>query len=283
MGTKATLQCGPITVYDYRCDSGPGSKPFAEQHQCHSLSFVRKGSFGYRTQGKSFELVAGSMMVGNPGDEYVCSHEHHACGDECLSFQFAPELADSISGDRKLWRTGGVAPLPELMVLGELAQASTRNGNGLALDEAGLMFASRFAEIVSGRKQSAVSTSARDRRRAVEAALWIDSNAHRPIDLEAAASESGLSSFHFLRLFSNVLGVTPHQYLVRSRLRRASRLLADNERTVTDVALDVGFQDLSNFVRTFHRAAGMSPRSFRKAARGDRKIVQDRLARFAIA
>ena len=44
-----------------------------------------------------------------------------------------------------------------------------------------------------------------------------------------------------------------------------------------DVALDVGFGDLSNFVRTFQRAAGVSPRRFRQAARGDRKILQDRL------
>ena len=71
--------------------------------------------------------------------------------------------------------------------------------------------------------------------------------------------------------------MTPHQYLVRARLRRAARLLADDERPITDVAYDVGFGDLSNFVRTFHRAAGVSPRGFRKAARGDRKIFQERL------
>ena len=58
-----------------------------------------------------------------------------------------------------------------------------------------------------------------------------------------------------------MLGVTPHQYLVRSRLRHAARLLADDERPITDVAFDVGFGDLSNFVRTFHRAAGVSPRA----------------------
>jgi AraC family transcriptional regulator len=75
-----------------------------------------------------------------------------------------------------------------------------------------------------------------------------------------------------------VLGVTPHQYLVRSRLRRAARLLADDARPITDVAFDVGFGDLSNFVRTFHRAAGVSPRRFRRAAKGDRKIFQDRFA-----
>ena len=71
--------------------------------------------------------------------------------------------------------------------------------------------------------------------------------------------------------------MTPHQYLVRSRLRRAARLLVENERSITDIALDVGFGDLSNFIRTFHRAAGVSPRRFRMAARGDRKIFQERL------
>ena len=112
----------------------------------------------------------------------------------------------------------------------------------------------------------------------METALWIDAHAHQPIELEDAAGEAGLSPFHFLRLFSSVLGVSPHQYLVRSRLRHAARLLADGERAVTDVAYDVGFGDLSNFVRTFHRAAGVSPRRFREASRGNRKILQERLA-----
>jgi AraC-like DNA-binding protein len=75
-----------------------------------------------------------------------------------------------------------------------------------------------------------------------------------------------------------VIGVTPHQYLVRSRLRHAARRLADEESSITDIAFDVGFGDLSNFVRTFHRAAGVSPRGFRQASRGDRKILQERLA-----
>src|SRR5205823_5103746 len=87
----------------------------------------------------------------------------------------------------------------------------------------------------------------------------------------STAAEFGLSPFHFLRLFAKVLGVTPHQYLVRSRLRRAACLLADDTRSITEIALDVGFGDLSNFVRTFHRAAAMSPRSFRRAAKGDRR------------
>ncbi|HEU5296152.1 MAG TPA: helix-turn-helix domain-containing protein, partial [Burkholderiaceae bacterium] len=66
-------------------------------------------------------------------------------------------------------------------------------------------------------------------------------------------------------------------YLVRSRLRTAARRLTESEQPIIEVALDSGFADLSNFVRSFRRAAGVSPRSFRRAARGDRKIVQERL------
>jgi transcriptional regulator GlxA family with amidase domain len=141
-----------------------------------------------------------------------------------------------------------------------------------------MLFASRFVELVGGREKKPTAARAQDRRRAVEAALWMEAHAHEPIELEHAASVAGLSAFHFLRIFAQVLGVTPHQYLLRSRLRHAARLLADGARSITDIAFDVGFGDLSNFVRTFHRAAGVSPRGFRLAAKGDRKIFQDRLA-----
>jgi AraC family transcriptional regulator len=269
-----------ISAIDFRCNAGPADAPFAERHDSFSVSYVRRGSFGYRARGESFELVAGSILVGHPGDEYVCTHEH-ACGDECLSFHLASALVASIDDRPAVWRIGCVPPLSELMVLGELAQASAQGRSDIGLDEVGVLLVARFVELVSGRKRKAAKTSARDRRRAVEAALWIDAHAHQPIDLERAAAEVEVSPFHFLRLFANSLGVTPHQYLVRSRLRRAARLLADDVRPITDIALDVGFGDLSNFVRTFHRAAGVSPRSFRRAARGDRKILQDRLAALA--
>lgn len=275
------LKTGPIRVASYRCDAGPGATPFTELHEGYSVSYVRKGSFGYRTRGRSYELVAGSVLVGCAGDDYMCTHDHHVCGDECLAFHLSPGFVDLIGGDRKTWRTGGLPPLAELMVIGELAQAAADGQSDIGLDELGMRFASRFVEVVSDRKAptTAVTAAPRDRRRAVDAALWIDEHSPQDIGLDGIAAQAGLSSFHFLRLFSQVLGVTPHQYLVRSRLRHAARLLADDEhRPVTDVALDVGFADLSNFVRTFHRAAGVSPSAFRKAARGDRKIFQDRIA-----
>ncbi len=276
MLNRAELKSGPVSVVDYRCTAGPAEKPFTEVHRSYSVSYVRRGSFGYRTRGQAFELVAGSVLVGKAGDEFMCTHDHHVCGDECLAFHLQPEAADVIG--LEAWQSGGLPPLPELMVIGELAQSAADGRSDVGLDELGWLFPARFARVVSGRKQPAVQAGSRDRRRAVEAALWLDAHSGEPVDLDGAAEQAGLSPFHFLRLFARVVGVTPHQYLVRSRLRHAARLLADDARPITDVALDVGFADLSNFVRTFHRAAGVSPRAFRNAAKGDRKIFQERLA-----
>jgi AraC family transcriptional regulator len=228
-----------VSVIDYRCTAGPDDRPFLERHESFSVSYVRKGTFGYRIGRRSFELVAGSLLIGYPGDEYMCTHDH-ANGDECLSIQLAPAVVESIGGPGSVWRAGCVPPTAELMVLGELAQAAAEGA-------------------------------------AVEAALWMDRHADQPMALARLSRAAGLSVYHFLRLFAQVLGVTPHQYLIRSRMRRAARLLASDSRSITDVALDAGFGDVSNFVRTFSRAAGVSPRVFRRAARGDRKIFQDRI------
>ncbi len=138
MAVTTVLRRGSISVVDYRCGVGPGDAPFVERHGGFDVAYVRHGSFGYHTRGESFELVAGSILVGRPDDEYMCTHDH-VHGDECLFFQLAPELLETIGGGTEVWRTGGVPPLPELMVLGELAQAAAagrkrrrarRSGNG---------------------------------------------------------------------------------------------------------------------------------------------------------
>lgn len=269
----APLHRGALSVLDFRCHAGPHTPSRVERHDFTSVSYVRHGSFGYRARGEEFELIAGSVLVGLCGDEYVCTHAHHHGGDECLSFKLAPALADSFNAAPRHWRAGGVPPLPELMVLGELAQAAVDGGSDFGVDEAGLLLVGRFLALADGRRRPALQATARDRRRAVETALWLDAHAHEDIDLEATAAQAGLSAWHFLRLFARVVGVTPHQYLLRARLRRAARMLAQDERPVTDVALEAGFADLSNFVRSFHRVAGLPPRHFRHAARGDRDQI----------
>ena len=266
MPATTLFQEGGLTVVDYRCDARLHAHPEAEYHTAYSLSYVRTGSFGYRMGRASYELVPGGIVLGRPGDEYSCTHDH-VCGDECLSVQIDADLVESVGGRAALWNKGSLPPLAPLVVMAELAQAAAEGRTDIALQEAALLFTARFVSVVSGSAPRRGPNGPSDRRRAVDAAQWIDEHAHRPIGLDDVSAAAGVSAFHFLRLFVRVTGVTPHQYLVRSRLRRAARLLAGTEQPITDIAFAVGFGDLSNFVRTFRRAAGVSPRRFRQARR----------------
>jgi AraC-like DNA-binding protein len=256
----AALQRGAISAYDFRCEARPGDKPFPEVHESMSVSYVRRGSFGYRARGKSYDLVAGSVLIGNAGDEFTCTHDY-AHGDECLSFHLAAEVAEEIA-PAAFWRAGCLPPMEQTAVLGEMAQAAAQRRCDVGLDEAALLLAHGAAATVCGTRR-AFRVSERDRRRAVEAALWIDARCAEETTLHSASALCGLSPFHFLRVFTRVVGATPHQYVVRARLRRAARALASSERPVTDIALECGFNDLSNFARVFRRAAGSSPSAFR--------------------
>ncbi len=278
MPANTLFETRSLAVIDYRCTARASDKPFVEHHSWFSLAYVRKGSFGCRTQGRSFDLVPGSLFVGFPGDEYICSHEHHVCGDECLSFSFAPDIADAVEGDAPAWRSGALPPMAELMPLGELAQGAADGRNELSLEEAGALLVSRFLRVVGGKRKVLPAAQGRVRARIIETAVRIGRQSRERLSLDAMASWAGLSPFHFLRTFTRTLGLTPHQYLISCRLADAARQLDRREQPVTTIAFDVGFDDLSHFIRTFRRAAGVAPRRFRALAKGDRADLQAMLS-----
>jgi AraC-like DNA-binding protein len=90
----------------------------------------------------------------------------------------------------------------------------------------------------------------------------MDRSFAQPLDLDALAAIAHSSRAHFGRQFRAVFGETPHHYLQRRRIERAMELLR-TDGTVTDIALDVGFQSLGTFSRTFSAIVGESPSSYR--------------------
>src|SRR4249919_2044669 len=149
----APLHRGALSVLDFRCQAGPHTPVQVERHDLTSVSYVRRGRFGYRARGEEFELVAGSVLVGHCGDEFECTHAHHHGGDECLSFKLAPELVVGFDARVHRWRAGGLPPLPELMVLGELAQAAVDGDSDFGVDEAGLLLVGRYLSLADGRRR----------------------------------------------------------------------------------------------------------------------------------
>jgi transcriptional regulator GlxA family with amidase domain len=84
------------------------------------------------------------------------------------------------------------------------------------------------------------------------------------VSLEELAEIAELSKFHFLRQFSQVVGMTPGAYLRTLRLCHAARKLRTTEMPILDVALSVGFADHPSFSRAFARHMGMTPSEYQK-------------------
>lgn len=85
-----------------------------------------------------------------------------------------------------------------------------------------------------------------------------------PLSTPELAAIAGTSVSQFERRFRLVLGVTPHQYLLRIRVEAASRMLIDTDKTITEIALDCGFCDHAHFSRTFSRQMNIPPSDYRK-------------------
>ena len=95
------------------------------------------------------------------------------------------------------------------------------------------------------------------------AVAFIEANSDSNLTLDQVAREAGMSKCHFCRVFKAHTGITFRDHLNRRRIVRATELLQDQERSVTDVCLEVGFNDMSHFARVFRRLTGHPPSRFR--------------------
>jgi AraC family transcriptional regulator len=95
---------------------------------------------------------------------------------------------------------------------------------------------------------------------------YIETNIEKQLDLEELASVANFSKFHFHRIFQGMVGETPYQFILRIRLERAaSCLLINPKKCITDIALEMGFSDLSNFSRNFKSFFNISATEWRKS------------------
>ncbi|MEK5038082.1 AraC family transcriptional regulator [Sporosarcina sp. FSL K6-3457] len=98
-----------------------------------------------------------------------------------------------------------------------------------------------------------------------KATLFIDNNYAEPITLDDIVQASGLSKYHFTRLFHEKIQLTPIQYLTNSRIKRSIELLKDNELTIEDIALRVGFSNGNYFTKVFRSYLGVPPGKYRNS------------------
>ena len=84
-----------------------------------------------------------------------------------------------------------------------------------------------------------------------------------PLDLDGLAKIAAISKFHFVRVFDETTGTTPHHFLSCLRVQRAKELLLKSDASITDVCMEVGYNSLGSFSKTFSELVGLSPQEFR--------------------
>jgi AraC family transcriptional regulator len=236
------------------------------------IALVTRGTFNYRTTQGAAVLAPGSLMLGNAGACFECGHQH-SVGDRCLSFRFSPELFDSVtagvSGYRRNYFTAPRLPLlAEFLPL--IARAESLRGDPAAADEfheLTLQLAGAACGALGDDPRPRRTPNERDKRRVAVALRRIEAEPAHRLSLVELAAAAAMSQFHFLRVFEQVVGVTPAQYILRTRLRRAAVELRTSAGGISEIAGACGFNDLSTFNRRFRRVMGVTPSAFR-AARG---------------
>jgi AraC family transcriptional regulator len=92
---------------------------------------------------------------------------------------------------------------------------------------------------------------------------YIEAHLGEDLSLLTLATEAGLSAVHFAREFKRVTGSAPHQYVLGRRLERSRALLARGDRSITEVALTVGFSSQSHLTTAFRRVYRTTPAAYR--------------------
>ncbi|GAB7021665.1 helix-turn-helix domain-containing protein [Salidesulfovibrio brasiliensis] len=235
-------------------------------HPVHSVGIMDAGGCYCRQPGMGSSFVrAGEVALFNPGLVHSgvitspgtrISYWVVSFGDQMLE-RAARELAEKdglpefrsvVVQDRLIHR-----------VLRELGVTVAGRAERLALDtavsRASAALLSRHCEI---RPRVPGSPEPRAVKRARE---YLHENLSGEVTLEQLAGVAGLSRYHLLRVFRDVLGLPPHGYHMQLRIEHAKRLLREGCR-FSEVALESGFSDQSHFSNTFRRYTGATPSQY---------------------
>ncbi len=269
--TSRVLASGPgWRAQDVICSCGPHDRTVQEEHDVGCIAIVTGGTFRYRSTVGSAVLAPGALLLGNPGHNFECSHDH-STGDRCLSFKFAPEfledVAAAVPGARQVeFKVPRLPPRPDLLPVVVAAEAARDDGDAAELEEIAVRLAGVVSAALAEPARRPAAPSRSDERRISAALHRIERDAHKPLSLAGLAGVAAMSPYHFLRTFRVVVGMTPHQYILHTRLHRAAVGLRRTADSISAIAFAAGFNDLSTFNRRFARIMGASPGAYRASA-----------------
>jgi AraC-like DNA-binding protein len=245
-------------------------------HEGYCLGVIERGALGFRYMGENVVAPAGAVNLAVPGEVHT---GHAADGVGWTYRMFYLDAGLMVSAASQM--TGRRASLPFIRA-GVLFDARLarrihclhgrmNDPRTPALEkETGLLAVVTRVIRQYGEPRSAAMESGREPVAVETARAYIHAHYDRDISVRDLAALTGLSPYHFIRVFSGQVGLTPHAYLVQVRVQQARQLLATGE-TPSQAALSAGFFDQSHLSRHFKRILGVTPGRYRNC-------VQDRLS-----
>ncbi len=260
------------------------------QHKEFELNFIEHGKGVRRIVGDSVEEIGDYELVLLGGEDLEHVWEQGTCRSKDIrevTIQFSSDIfgedllsKNQFASIRRMLRRadhGLVFPLSSVMkvysTLDTIAQEQERFVQFLKFlyilyelsisDEARVLASSSFAH----------TEQTTESRRVQKVKQYIDENYAKPLKLSDLADLVGMSPVSFSRFFRQRTGRTLSDYIVEIRLGYAARMLVDSTKNISEICYECGFNNLSNFNRTFKAKRRYTPREFRAMFKKNKVIV----------
>lgn len=260
----------PIELYQVSAASPRYQMPF-HWHLEYELILILSGSFGLSLNGKTFLMNAGDCAW--VGSGVVHGGIPDDCIYDCVVFDLGSLLHDTPFCARSAaeflsdeTEYTGVFPAGSVQagLSGQLMTAMRDEKKGYEWTTVGLMW-QLMGSLIGKEKSAPVLSGNRGKILKLKNVLsYIKDHYENPITLAELADLAGMSPKYFCRAFSHMTGKTPIEYLNYYRIEQAGEQILLTDRSITDIALGCGFNDMSYFSRTFSRYKGVSPTGYRK-------------------
>lgn len=258
---------------------------FVENHWHDYVEFivVRKGSYQIRINLETVSLHEGDICIFNSGDLHqITSMEEEDCHD---AFLFDPAILGFHYQDQ--WNQEVIGPFVNhaLLCANMIHPGQERYEKLLAaMDELFAITYSRgdfwyercklkLLECLLGLQAGGYLVSADEAFSSAEQIQierykkivnYIESHYQEPLSLERLAEQIPCNSQYLCRFFKKISGETPIQYLIKYRVQQSCFMLKETRKSISEIALDCGFDNISYYIRKFKEIQGETPGEYRK-------------------
>ncbi|MFI0471846.1 helix-turn-helix domain-containing protein [Halomonas sp. HMF6819] len=238
-------------------------------HEEYAFGVTLAGRQDFFSGGQFHQSPPGNVIVFNPEEV----HDGQPGGKDTLDYlmlyvhpeQVAPLYAEVLGHESKAGFRSPNTLIQDARLKGdilELARLVTQ-GAGSCIDQESALYRVVERTVQLGGTSNTVPRPTRPETLLHRAKAYIHAHLERDMSLDEISQAAHLSKYHFLRLFRQHYGITPHQYVINCRIN-AARTALDTGAATNEVAQRFGFADTSHFNRRFKRIYGMTPSQYRR-------------------